>query len=390
MPHDLADSYEPLHKGHIDLATGLYVREDEDLVVRGTPALVLRRTYLSGYRVSREFGIGTTHNGELYLIGDGERFQWASLILADGARIEFRRVSRGASFWNALYEHRATPTEFLDARLGWVGTGWAMRLSDGSVSRFQACDPRTRRRCALVQAIDSDGHKIDYRRAASGRLVRMETWPDRWIAFDYDPQHRIRRASASDSTGIAYAYDGAGRLSRVQSSEGTVRQYTYTDRDEMRTIVEPDVVIENTYDANGRCIRQVNRFNDGTDPYTFEFAYRVKGRAIVQTDVTRSDGTWSRYTFSERRHSMSEAWGHLGSETASFTYERDPATSMVTAVTVTCPDRAGRPLRHSSQVRPGYEEWIKWDLMDTHCSSSEWTRRRRALRTKANLTISPD
>jgi hypothetical protein len=43
-------SYEPLHKGHVDLRTGLYIRRNEDVVVRGTPALVLRRTYLSGYR----------------------------------------------------------------------------------------------------------------------------------------------------------------------------------------------------------------------------------------------------------------------------------------------------------------------------------------------------
>jgi hypothetical protein len=45
VEHDLPESYSPLHKGHVDLATGLYIREDEDLVLRGTPALILRRTY---------------------------------------------------------------------------------------------------------------------------------------------------------------------------------------------------------------------------------------------------------------------------------------------------------------------------------------------------------
>lgn len=46
MEHDLPDTYEALHNGHIDLSTGHYVREDEDLVVRGTPALILRRAYI--------------------------------------------------------------------------------------------------------------------------------------------------------------------------------------------------------------------------------------------------------------------------------------------------------------------------------------------------------
>jgi ABC-type antimicrobial peptide transport system permease subunit len=38
VDHDLPADYEPLHKGGVDLATGLYVRENEDLIVRGTPA----------------------------------------------------------------------------------------------------------------------------------------------------------------------------------------------------------------------------------------------------------------------------------------------------------------------------------------------------------------
>src|SRR5215471_19652530 len=41
----IPEGYRPLHKGHIDLATGLYVREDEDVVLRGAPSFILRRTY---------------------------------------------------------------------------------------------------------------------------------------------------------------------------------------------------------------------------------------------------------------------------------------------------------------------------------------------------------
>jgi hypothetical protein len=75
---------------------------------------------------------------------------------------------------------------------------------------------------------------------------------------------------------------------------------------------------------------------------------------------------------------IAESWGQSGLEAASVTYERDPVTSIITGMTVMCPDRTGRPLPHSSHVKPSFEEWTKWDLIQTHCSWSEWSRRRQA------------
>jgi len=370
VEHDLPESYSPLHKGHVDLATGLYIREDEDLVLRGTPALILRRTYLSNYRAVKEFGVGTTHTGEWYLVGDGERFAWAALILADGGRVQFDRVSSGTSFVNAMYEHRATSSEWQGARLGWTGGDWALRQRDGTLARFRPCGEGSV--CSLVQTRDSDGHTIQYQREPSGRLLRMETSADRWIAFDYDAKNRITRAYTSTNDEVGYEYDGRGRLSRVNAKDGTTHRYTYTDRDLMSTIEEPGTTIENIYNDDGRCIRQVNRYPGDAEPLTFTFAYAIKGNAVVETNTTRSDGTWSRYTFGENRYTTSESWGSTDLEPATILYERDQATSVVTALTVTCPDRTGRPLRHMSLVKPGGEEWIKWDLLQTHCS---WRKR---------------
>jgi hypothetical protein len=90
----------------------------------------------------------------------------------------------------------------------------------------------------------------------------------------------------------------------------------------------------------------------------------------VQTDSDRSDGTWLRYTWDARLYATSETWGRDGMEPAVFTFGRDPAANTVTSLTVTCPDRTGRPLRHSSFVGPGREDDVKWDILTTHCS---WT-----------------
>jgi YD repeat-containing protein len=364
VEHDLPPGYEPLHQGGIDIPTGLYVREDEDLVVGGTPPLILRRTYLSNYRVSTHFGIGATHNGEIYLHGD---LRQISLIVAKGSRITFDRTSSGGSYLNAMFEHRSRD-EWDGARLGWAGLGWALRRADGELALFQGCRQTTV--CSIIQSRDIHGHTIMYRRDGSGRLARMEA-DDRWIAFDYDNRNRIIRAYSSGGPAVTYEYDPAGRLSRASGDDG-VRRYTYTDRDQIETMEDPGRTIENQYDANGRCIKQIVRAAGEADALTFDFSYRLRGHDVVQTDMTRSDGEWSTYTFSQNRSVLAERWRRPGVE-LHITYERDPETEHATALTVTCPDRKGLPLRHTSVVTDGNEERVKTNLLP-HCF---WRPRRQ-------------
>jgi YD repeat-containing protein len=237
VEHDLPDDYVPLHKGHVDLDVGLYIRENEDLVVPGTPPLVLRRTYISGFRAAKEFGIGTTHADAWYVVGDGKRFQWAALIRPGSYRVRFERTSNGTSLLNAMYQHRSSADEWQNARLGWTGLDWALRQADGSLARFRPCGPGEKSVCSIMRYRDADGHVVNYRRNTAGRLERMETGRDRWIAFDYDDRDRVTRALDSTKHEVHYEYDERGRLARVKSGGTTTHRYTYTDRDEMATIV---------------------------------------------------------------------------------------------------------------------------------------------------------
>ncbi|HVH56362.1 MAG TPA: DUF6531 domain-containing protein [Vicinamibacterales bacterium] len=290
---DLPRDYKPLHKGGIDLATGLYVRENEDLVVPGTPGIILRRTYLSGYRVSQQFGVGAQHNGEEYLIGDGETFQWAALILARGSRIEFTRTSPGALLRNAEFVHNSTSTDFHGATLTWTGLTWVLQKKDGSTMTFKACTSLTRSVCSIIQSRDANGHAIYYRRNLAGALMKMDDGAGRWISFDYDDSHRITRAYASTGRWVRYSYDKGGRLDSAVASDDLEYRYTYTDLDELATIEEPGTSIQNSY-ADGRCIRQVNKYPDG-EPLVFDFSYQLEGKRIVQTESRRSDGVHKIY-----------------------------------------------------------------------------------------------
>ena len=367
---EFPDSYQPRHKGHVDLGTGLYIRNDEDLIVRGVPAIVFQRTYRSRDRDVRELGIGTTHSGELYLIGDPASFQWAELILADGGRIRFERTSPGTSYLNAMFTHRSPSATWDGAQLGWVGSEWVLRKNDGTRMRFLACGGGLpARACSIVQEIDSDGHAIDYRRDTTGRLLRIEA-DERWIALDHDDRGRVARVSDNTKRWVRYEYDGPGRLARVTSSDGREHRYEYTPLDEMAVISDPGKTIENVYE-DGRVVRQVNRSPGGDEPYVFQFAWTVTEGHVAEVESKESDGTWERYTFNAARYPVIEIQGMVGMHPLTFEYTRDSVTNAVTSMTVTCPGRTGAVLRHSSHVKTGYEEWTKWDMVRTNCASSQ-------------------
>ena len=357
----LPADYQPLHKGGIDLATGLYVRENEDLVVPGTPGIILRRTYLSGYRAPREFGIGAMHNGEEYLIGDGETFQWISLILARGSRIEFTRSSPGTRLMNAQFVHNTTTRGFYGATLTWTGLTWVLQKKDGSTMTFKGCSSATRTVCSIIQSRDAGGHTIYYRRSFAGALLKMDDGAGRWISFEYDDSKRITRAFASTGRFVEYTYDKAGRLASAIASDGLTYRYTYTDLDELATIQEPGTAIENSY-ADGRCVRQVNRYPD-SEPLVFDFSYQVEGKRVLRTESRNSAGVLKVYTWDEGKRSASESIGQEGSDPIVFEYERDAVTKAIRAVTVTCPDFGNGPSRRRSEVSSRGEEQVKTDLV---------------------------
>lgn len=328
--------YQPLHKGYIDFATGLYVREDDDLILAAGPSPVrLRRTYLSRDRVSRHFGIGTTHSGEWYLIGNRERLTWVELILASGGRIHFDRVSEGTSIAGARFRHTATAGMFFESSVEWTGSVWLMRFNDGSEAFFKACGPANGDTCSIIEQRPAKGEPVLYRRNQSGWLLAIESG-DQAIMFAYDDHRRIVEARDTAGERVQYTYDEEGRLSRVTASDGMVRTYTYSPRHEMLTIREPAWFIENWFDEAGRCIKQTTHLADSNEPFTLMIAYSTVDGAGTQTDVTENDGTRSSYRFDEHRHTLSVTYDADSVAPLTAKYDRDPATNVATGMTITC------------------------------------------------------
>jgi YD repeat-containing protein len=342
--------YEPLHQGRVDVSTGLYVREDEDIVLGKGPAFVWRRTYLSGDRVSRHFGIGTTHNAEWYLIGDPQHFEWAELIRDDGSRIHFDRLTPGQSYANAVYGHTATPTEYYGALLGWTGLGWRLRLRDSRVLSFRGCGPGADDVCSLVAMGDADGNRVLFTRNQRGLVKQVNTGAER-LTIEYDAQRRITKAFDTAQHSVEYSYDSKGRLERA-SANGGVRRYAYDAADELLNVIEPGREIVNRFDADGRLVHQTVRWPNRQD-YSESFSYKVVDKAVVETNETEADGANTQYRFDEHHRIVVELYDRPGAQPITVSYDRG-AGGFVRALTVRC-SKDGRRVSQTVGIREDSE-----------------------------------
>jgi YD repeat-containing protein len=367
---------EPYHKGGIDFATGIYVRTDQDLIVRGGDLpVVLQRTYNSKDPESGAFGVGTSHNGEWYLVGDGQQFQWAQLVMAQGSRIDYGRTTWGTSVWNAMFEHTGTPTVFYQSRLGWTGRRWALRWYDGSVAIFRSCSSSGNDRCSIVEMRSPTGLKVDYVRDPGTHALQAIRSGQAEIALHYDEQNRIVRARGSHEQEIRYEYDSGGRLIRVIESSGVVRRYTYNKRGAMLTVDEPRWHIENRYDANGRCVHQRTRFPDGRT-WGINLAYKIgKGGLTETTTTTETGGRKTVYHFGDDHYGESKEFDPDGPWPVAIVYLRNAGRSFASGVVIRCYDAQKRLLRRIDGQYHGDDETDEMAARTCH-EWGEWARSR--------------
>jgi YD repeat-containing protein len=355
----------PRHKGGVDLSTGLYGREDDDLVLNTAMPIVLRRTYNSGDNHSRQFGLDWTHSGEWWLYGDGDpRIPWADLILASGTRIHFVRTSPGQTQQDAVLRHDSSPTEFNGALLSWTGSLWEMRFRDGSIARFLDCNS-AKEVCSLVERLDSHGHRTAYVRDAAGTLLKIES-DGQSIAFDYDGHKRIVRAYDTLHREVSYRYDDRGRLVRATSSDGTVREYAYDERDKLIGIREPNRIIRNWFDESGHWIRQVLKDSDeDPDPYVAEGHYVVENGSVIESAFDEGDGlTVTRYN--KDHYIVSETLDADGPAPIVFVYERDSVSNEKQGATMSCRSESGRITR-AVPVESADNDALKEQLAHSYC-----------------------
>jgi RHS repeat-associated protein len=332
-----SDSGNPADKGRkpgqktsdgdpVDLGTGLFVLEKTDFFLPDTLSLKLTRTYRPGDPESRAFGVGSTHPYDMFLWSNNN-YNEVDLILADGSRIHYVRVSPGTAYWDAVYEHTSSPSKFYKSQIYWNGSGgWDLRLTDGTIFVFPEYSP--------LQAIrDRYGNQITVTRAFGviGNITQLTSPNGRWLQFSYGSGDRISQVRDNTGRTINYTYDSSGRLWKVTDPNGGVTEYTYDTAHRMLTAKDGRGItfLTNEYDSNGRVIRQTQPENS-----VYEFAYTLNGSGnITQTDVTDPRGNVRRVTFNSDGYSLTDTRGLATSAAQTFTYERQSGTNLVLGVT---------------------------------------------------------
>ena len=284
----------------VDLATGFFTHEKTDLVVPDVIPIVLKRAHRPGDPNYRQLG-SSNFEYQMYLTGDLTNYTWAELILADGGRIRYDRIS-GTTLYDSVMEHTATPTRFYKSRLAWstVHGGWAITFTNGIVYEFltPGSGPGP-----MIQAIrDRAGNRLTITRAApTRRILRIISPNGRWVEFTYYPDLSfdiITQIKDNIGRTVSYEYGENNHLTKVTDPAGGVTEYTYTPGQtvgQLLTVKDARSItwLTNTYDANNRVSRQT--FIDGT---FYDFAYTLDGNGkVTQTDVTNPRGYVRRLTF---------------------------------------------------------------------------------------------
>ncbi|HEX7174811.1 MAG TPA: RHS repeat-associated core domain-containing protein [Pyrinomonadaceae bacterium] len=316
----------------VDLATGLFVYDKTDLILPDTMPLKLNRTYRPLDPNSRPFGIGTSHPYELYLYSAQEYVE-ADLILPNGGRVHFVRISPGSGFTDAEFEHTTTSSPFYRSRLKWNGNGWDLKLKNGLTYVFGDEAP-------LNTIKDRHGNKIIISRASTngfgsptGRVTKLTSSNGRWIEFTYDASNRITQAKDNIGRTVNYTYDASGRLWKVTDPKAGVTEYTYDTSNRMLTIKDARAIVflTNQYDANGRVIKQTQ-----ADSTTYLFAYTLDANGrVTQTNVTNPRGEIRRTTFNADGHTLTDITALGKPEQQSVTYERQAGTNLPLSTTDT-------------------------------------------------------
>ncbi|MDQ3724801.1 MAG: right-handed parallel beta-helix repeat-containing protein [Actinomycetota bacterium] len=271
------------------LATGdlSYSHRDLLLTNKSDVPLEMTRAYNSGSAANTGLGPGWAQTGLA-----------SATELASGAVLVLQQDGRQDLFYKTESGYKAPPG--VTSTLAKVEGAFHLTTLEGTVYRFESSG-------RITSITDDHGLKTTYGYDANGRLATITDSSSQTLTFAYNGSNRI--TSVKDSTGreVKYTYSGAGDLTTVTDPLGGVTEYTYDSAHRLKTIKDPrgNVILKNTYDAQGRVIEQ----RDGLENL-WKLEYKEN-----ETVVTEPEGGKVTYGFDGQNRVVSEK-DQLGHTTA--------------------------------------------------------------------------
>src|SRR5271163_3475637 len=331
----------------VDCSTGLFIDSHLDLMLSDVTPIQFTRTYRTADDVSRPFGIGATDSYEMFLVGDYFPYTYQYLILPDGARVYYPRISSGTSYGDAVYQNTTAPGAYFGSTISWNGNGWTLALRNGTQyvfpDSFLGSNPAL---AAVLSITDRNGNTTTINRDSDGNITQITSPNGRWITVEHDTSNRITQLQDNIGRTVSYTYDSSGRLATVTDAKGGLSSYTYDSSNRMLTMTDPNgnTVFTNQYDTAGRVQQQT--LADGTS--TFHFSYTTDSNGnVTQTTITDPLGNVEQKNFQvfidpgDGAGNYTNANGYLVGDTRAvstsvqeaITWTRDSSTRMIQSAT---------------------------------------------------------
>jgi YD repeat-containing protein len=289
----LPDKSAAVDRLETDLRYGHFRLQQTDLHLDGLFAVPLTRCYVSRDWLHNNpvhaFGRNSNHTFDMSPVGTRNPYTYQLILLGNGDFLYFDRISEGAGYADAVYQHTETSTRFYRATQRWNGDGWTTKLADGSEIRFpESYNATNTAQGAAIEMRDAQGNRLEMRRDSQRNLQEIKTPHGRWIRFQYDDFARIVHAEDDAGNWAAYSYNPNGMLTDVIISSGRKRHYQY-DGVLMTQISDEHgrVLLRNSYESEV-LVRQ--EFGNGTS-YSYDYQWARKGTYVESVVISSANGT---------------------------------------------------------------------------------------------------
>lgn len=306
----------------VDAGSGAVTDNHSDLALSDVIPLNLVRAYRPNDSASYGFGIGMSFNYDIFVVGDATTYE--ALVLADGAMVNYPRVS-GTNYTDGVFENASTPGALFASKITWNGSGWTLRLRTGVVLTFAEA--------ALTSITDRNGNTVRVVRNSSGFPTAILSPNGRWISFTYDSSNRIVQAQDNAGRTVSYMYNSGGRLASFTDAGGGVTSYAYDGSGRLSSVTNPrgNLVASLQYDSNNRSTQLTH-----ADGGVYNFSYALDGNGNVSTaDMLDPRGFTCHMTFSSNGYILSDTWAQGHPEQESENYTRDASSNLLLSETDT-------------------------------------------------------
>ncbi|HLW98180.1 MAG TPA: hypothetical protein VKR82_06000 [Candidatus Acidoferrales bacterium] len=267
----------------VRLDAGYFFPVTTDVFVAGTMPLAFTRTYLDLDAWSYRTKIYLRDVYDPYLTGKRNPYTLSFWTLPDGVSFEYKRISLGTGYAEAVFECGDAGHVFGGSRIAWNGWGWDVSLADGTTYLSPEAYSVTRpSQGSIVGIFDRDGNEVRLTRERNGNLVKIESPGGGWIRISYS-DYRIISVEGSSGDKVHYEYDRFNRLRQTTNSQGITREYAYDDYNRMLKVVDSKAgpILQVRYDSEGKTVEAT--LADGTSYY---LNYKLDDRGdILQVDV---------------------------------------------------------------------------------------------------------